>query len=106
METVAYEDAARCPKCGHTGELKQSRPGPDKSEIHILTCQNRVCLWYLTDWIVQRMSDGTVPIRPSKEEEPRRPKTFPKLPGTPEKYLQGLEATKDELPPDPTSKEA
>lgn len=86
MTSVSYDEASRCPKCGNSGELKQQRPGPDRSEIHILTCQNKVCRWYQTDWVVQRLEDGTVPVRETTE------KTFPKmhLPPGVKSYLDSI----------------
>lgn len=98
--SVSYEEASRCPKCGNTGESVETRPGPNRSKIHILRCQNAVCRWYATDWIVQQLEDGTVPVR---ERQERAPKTFPKLiiPETAKRYVDSIRDT--ELPPDPTS---
>lgn len=94
-ETVSFSEASRCPKCGHAGEIKLSRERVGHT-MHVLTCKNSVCLWYETDWVVQQLSDGTVPVRPSRAEEPQRPKSFPKLPGSAEKYLKTIEETRDE----------
>lgn len=101
MSSTTFEEASRCPKCDNTGEVKQTRPGPNKSQIHILTCQNPPCKWYQTDWVVQQLSDGTIPVREVTE---RTPKTFPKL-YIPQSAREVIDAIKDtELPPDPTSR--
>lgn len=105
MATATFEEAQRCPKCNNPGEIEENhRRGPNNSTIHLIWCRNPVCLWYNTNWVVQQMSDGTVPVRASQAEEPRREKTFPKLPGRKDNYMKGLERDDDErLPPDSTS---
>jgi hypothetical protein len=86
MSDITYEQASRCPRCDQPGEETVTRPGSRKSTIYILTCRNSACRWYNTRWVVQRLEDGTIPVRASGAEEPRRPKTFPKLPGTASRY--------------------
>ena len=89
---VTFEEASRCPKCDNPGEQKEKRA--DRThDLYIFTCQNKVCLWYQTDWVVQRNSDGTIP-----EREVNRLKTFPVVPGmSQEKAIEQVKKTiKDE----------
>lgn len=90
---VSFEDASRCPKCDNPGEQKSVQNTANNSKLHIFTCQNAACRWYQTDWVVQKLEDGTVP-----ERVPDRQKTFPAIPGmTQEKAQRQLEDTiKDE----------
>ena len=74
MKSTSFEEAQHCPKCGNTGQLLWKRPGPDNSKIHIIACQNKPCLWYGTTWVIQQLSDGTVPVRTATI------KTFPTIP--------------------------
>lgn len=95
MATVSFEVASRCPKCDNPGELMSTRPTKDAdgnpSKIHILRCENSACRWYDTDWIVQQLEDGTVPVR-----EGRMEKTFPAIPGmTQEKAEQQIKDITD-----------
>ena len=76
QESISFEEASRCPKCKQPGELGTERPAANKSTIHIIWCRNTICRWYNTNWIVQKLQDGTVPVR---QREERRPKTFPKI---------------------------
>ncbi len=93
MATVEFEEARRCPRCDNPGEQKSVRPAADRSKLYIFTCQNGACVWFETDWVVQKLEDGTVPVR-----EASRQKTFPQVPGmTQEKAQRQLEETiKDE----------
>lgn len=80
MTTVEFETARKCPRCDIHGEIISSRPGKTQDgspcTIHVLRCQNERCSWFDTDWIVQQLSDGTVPVREGVQE-----KTFPTIPG-------------------------
>ena len=90
---ATFEEASRCPKCDNTGEQKSMQAAPEGSKLYIFTCRNEPCAWYLTDWVVQRLEDGTIP-----ERVPNRQKTFPSIPGmTQEKAAAQIEQTiKDE----------
>lgn len=93
MATVTFEEAKRCPRCDNPGEQKTVRPAADRSKLYIFTCQNGACVWFETDWVVQRLEDGTVPVR-----EPSSHKTFPQIPGmSQEKAIETVKKTiKDE----------
>ena len=88
---ASWDEARRCPKCGHAGEETVKSPGPDGSKIITLRCDTTVCLWYNTTWVVQVLSDGTIP-----ERHPGGEKTFPKIPGmTQEKAIKELRRVRD-----------
>lgn len=79
VDTVSFDEAAKCPKCKHTGETVSQRPAQTgNGTVFTLECKNKVCPWYETTWIVQRKPDGTVPIR---DEGPmdERERMFPKV---------------------------
>lgn len=97
MAEVSFEEARRCPRCDQAGEIVSTRPSRDNDgnpcKVHILRCQNPRCSWFETDWVVQQLTDGTVPVREGMER-----KTFPAIPGmTQEKAQEQLkELTKGE----------
>ena len=69
-----------------------TRPSKDRSKIHIFRCQNDRCSWFDTDWVVQQLEDGTVPVREGMEQ-----KTFPAIPGmTQEKAAEQIQDIADE----------
>ena len=91
---ASFETASRCPKCDNVGEQSSVRDAPKgRGKLYIFTCQNGACAWFLTDWVVQKLPDGTVPVRESDRE-----KTFPVIPGmTQEKAIESLKQdAKDE----------
>ena len=99
MATVSFEDAQRCPRCDVPGEIMSTRNARDNkgkpTKIHILRCQNIRCSWFQTDWVVQQLEDGTVPIREGQEQ-----KTFPAVRGmTQEKAAEQIEGIVDDNNP-------
>lgn len=96
MATTTFEEAKRCPKCDQTGELLSTRGVADNegrpAKLHILRCQNERCSWFDTDWVVQQLHDGTVPVREGMER-----KTFPQVPGmTQEKAAEQIKGINDD----------
>jgi hypothetical protein len=74
---VTFEEAKICPKCKQPGEQTHVENGPRGSKIHTITCKTAVCTWFETGWVVQVLSDGTIPVR---ESGPRgQDKDFAKL---------------------------
>lgn len=74
MATI--EEATYCPKCGQQGiQVKQS-PGPKGGKVFVIHCQNKLCTWLDTGWVVQVKSDGTV------AERNKGPKQFEPLTNT------------------------
>lgn len=92
MATVDFEVAQRCPKCDQPGEIMTTTPARDNSgrpcRIHRIRCQNNRCAWFETDWVVQQLEDGTVPVREGVGE-----KTFPAVPGMTQEKAQEQIAT-------------
>lgn len=96
MATVDFEEARRCPRCDEPGEIITTRNVKDNEgkpcKVHTLRCQNNRCSWFETDWIVQQLEDGTVPLREGYER-----KTFPVMPGmTQEKAMEQIKEISDE----------
>lgn len=96
MATVSFEEAKRCPKCDQPGELQSTRNIKDNEDrpakVHIMRCQNERCQWFETDWVIQQLEDGTVPVREGMEQ-----KTFPKMPGmTQEKAAEQIQNIADD----------
>lgn len=93
---VTFEEASRCPKCNNIGTETAKHNGPNGSTVHTITCMNTVCIWFETGWIIQRNSDGTIPVR---EASSRAPKQFPAMPGmTTERAQSEVEAIVDDAP--------
>ncbi|GAK61767.1 hypothetical protein U27_02596 [Candidatus Vecturithrix granuli] len=59
MATI--DEASRCYMCKEPGDLRITRPMPDKSKLLTYYCTNNRCEWYDTPWNVSVRSDGTVP---------------------------------------------
>lgn len=60
---TSLEDATYCPKCGQQGVKVKETPGPKGGKIFVIHCQNAVCPWLDSGWVVQVKSDGTVAER-------------------------------------------
>lgn len=76
MKTISFEEAKLCPKCGEPGEeIGKSRA--DKRIVYV-QCNNERCVWYNTNWLIQKNEDGTVPVR---EPGDNTDKQFPTVPG-------------------------
>lgn len=74
MSDSKLEEASRCPKCANPGREVRAIPSREKGVIHVYLCENSLCMWSGTTWIVQVLPDGTIPDRK------RGSKEFPKLP--------------------------
>lgn len=74
MTTV--EDAKRCPRCDQPGDQTVTTAGPKGSKLYTFVCNNRLCRWYSTGWIVQVNADGSIPERKGGEKEFTTPKDF------------------------------
>jgi len=87
---TTYEEARQCPKCHQYGVHAQTDSGPRGSKIETYVCDNEICLWYQTGWVVQVNRDGSIPNRTEG------PKEFPMLSDTHrqahEDYLERLAA--------------
>jgi hypothetical protein len=67
MAETAYEEARKCPKCGHPGNVRVKQDAPPAAhlergtQIHQVFCENQICPWYNTPWLIQVNPDGTIP---------------------------------------------
>jgi hypothetical protein len=59
----SLEEAVRCPKCDQPGMPGSTQAGPRRSKILTYVCENKLCRWYGTGWVVQVGSDGSIPDR-------------------------------------------
>ncbi len=71
MATV--EDALHCPKCGVTGIKVQEKSTDTGGKVYVIHCQNKLCPWLNTGWIMQLDRHGAV------VERDRGVKDFPSL---------------------------
>lgn len=63
-EKTSYEKAKSCPICGEYGILEATNPGPRfGSKVETYLCDNQLCRWYKTGWVVQLNKDGSIPDR-------------------------------------------
>jgi hypothetical protein len=69
-----WDEARTCPKCGKYGAEVAVKSGPERSKIHVLKCETELCRWNGITWLVQVMSDGTIPVRkPGQKDFPVMP---------------------------------
>src|ERR1700683_4425540 len=68
MADTSWEEAKRCPKCQQPGveinsiSTRSPRTGA-LARVHTLQCENDLCLWYQTRWIVQTVEGEVVQPR-------------------------------------------
>ena len=58
-----YEEAKHCPKCGLIGVLSATNTVNNSVRVETYKCDNILCPWYRTGWIVQINADGSIPDR-------------------------------------------
>lgn len=91
---TTFEEASRCPKCQHPGEVGSVREQYSTNQdamvkLNVLFCRNQVCPWYNTSWIVQVNPDGSIP----QAYEQLGPKQYPKLsPETETRIRENIQA--------------
>lgn len=70
METTTWDEASRCPKCKNPMKTQnKSKAINGEGHVYVLECANRVCLWFEETKLVQRLPNGEVPIRETREKE-------------------------------------
>lgn len=70
-----FEGRTQCPRCEVPGVIELKQTHLDKTQSFSITCMNERCVWFGINWLVDRNSDGTVPmVRPHR-------KAYPTLPG-------------------------
>jgi hypothetical protein len=70
MSDSSYEEATRCPKCGTIGNARLKKV-QGRGQVHTVYCENKLCTWYNTCWIVQVRADGTVPPPTDHRRSPK-----------------------------------
>lgn len=94
---TTYEEASRCPKCSKPGNTRRKarasgrgiRPG---TEIHHIYCENELCPWYNTCWMVQVNPDGSVPPPTNHTNQPKTYAGFEYHDAQAKELLAALEA--------------
>lgn len=68
-----FEEAKRCPKCGKPGNDRTMYPAPKVrgAMIHMIYCENKLCTWFDTCWMVQVNADGSIPPPQNHSREPK-----------------------------------
>jgi hypothetical protein len=69
---ATWEEARLCPKCSVPGREVSTQPARvSGSKVVVLQCDNDRCSWHETQWIVQVLKDGSIPVRkPGAKEFP------------------------------------
>ncbi len=94
MSETTLQTARKCPKCNHEGLLISKQPTEiDELTGYVFQCENKVCPWYSTRWVVTADEDDKVPTRDIGHD----PKRFPSVPTITERQRQQL---LDRLPDD------
>jgi hypothetical protein len=61
---VTFEEACHCPRCGQPGEERTTTNlGRAHGQMHYIYCNNQLCRWFNTPWMIQTLPDGTIPER-------------------------------------------
>lgn len=74
---TTYEAACRCPKCSQPGHVRVKAPAPKGAklprgtQIHHVYCENKLCPWLDSCWMVQVNADGSVPPPRNHRGEPK-----------------------------------
>jgi hypothetical protein len=66
---VTVEEAKRCPICKEPGEETNAHRLGNGQVMLTITCRNKRCRWNDTNWLIQKMPDGTVAERRKGEKE-------------------------------------
>ena len=74
---TTWEEASRCPRCGHPGHDIATRPTQRRGTMaHTLRCESsELCPWYNTTWVVNVNEDGSIPAPYSQVG----PKAYPRV---------------------------
>lgn len=78
MAQTTWEEASRCRKCDQPGVEVAVKDAAERfqGKVHIIECQNELCINFNERWIVQVRPDGTIPIR---DESTRGFQSFPRM---------------------------
>lgn len=77
---VELAQRKRCPKCEQPGrEEGVRRSGDLTKKVMTMICENELCVWFQTGWVITLMLDGSLPSVDSPEVLRAKPKAFPIL---------------------------
>ena len=77
MSSASYQEAIVCPECKMTGNVRLKRVAPKQAGlprgtmVHSVYCENKLCSWYNTAWMIQVNPDGSVPAPRDHRGEPK-----------------------------------
>lgn len=106
-ERVTIQEAAKCPKCKKEGRLDQNFKHTDEHNINwdvtTYICDNEICPWYNTGWVVQSDKNGVVYERDIGERGMDKdfPKLSPDVKSVGRMYLEDIVRRDLEAPHDP-----
>lgn len=76
MGETTLQTARKCPKCNSEGALVSTQPTEDlKLTGYVYQCENKVCPWFSTRWVVTADEDDKVTTRDPGHD----PKRFPAM---------------------------
>lgn len=86
-KTTTLSTARQCPRCNTPGELITKAPTEDvKLTGYVFQCNNKVCPWFDTRWVVTVDDDDKVQTRDPGHD----PKRFPAVQPITDKQQDGL----------------
>jgi len=90
---VTVKEAAYCPKCNELGIVVANKKLANGDDLTTYHCENRLCRWYRTGWVVQSDTNGHV----AEREHGARglDKDFPHM--TPGQLARGRAAAEETL---------
>ncbi len=87
MADTTLQTARKCPKCNNEGAMVTQQPTETpKLTGYVFQCENKVCPWYTTRWVVTADEDDKVPVRDTGHD----PKRFPAVPRISERQRQAI----------------
>lgn len=104
---VTVEQAAKCPKCGKPGRLNYSAKHTDDNgvdwDVVAYICDNELCIWLNTGWLVQSDKNGIVYQRDQGErgQDKQFERMSPDLKAAGRRYLEDIVRRDLEEPFDP-----
>jgi hypothetical protein len=70
---ATWEEARKCPKCSNAGKESGTMPTQRRgTKVVKLVCENPLCRWFETGWVVQINPDGSIPDPESALNSPKQ----------------------------------
>lgn len=76
---IPLEDAKKCPECDHTGNVASSNAIMGGTLL-VMLCENEVCPWYNTNWMIETNGQGEVQINEEAYKKAHNQKILPPTP--------------------------